>query len=657
MGGEASTEGWLRRHAPIGSGASLPDGARVGRWRIAAFIARGGAGEVYRAVDDAIDRAAALKILHRTDDAARARFAREVRALAQLRGGAFPELFETGELDGRPWYAAEFLQPLDLPKTDGAVARLIRAVCRGAGALHALGYVHRDIKPANILSRNGEPVLIDLGLLKRAETPALHPGDTISVADGRPVGVGTPGYSAPEQFLGGEISPAADIHAIGVLASECFGGHPPRAWRRIIRRATSSLPAERYPDVASLARAVRMRNLPLAFGVAAATVAVAAGVVALPERRQESKQTAREEGLFHLADETPAPRLAIRQEGSPGLDEETIANRDGAAPAGLGLLPSSAVLAANAASYLLRPSVSAPRATARPKDSPHPAEEPPPSAAPSNEATNQVPEPQYEDIQSSYSLNIREPYELAATARQRAIEASLDPEPMDYSIIESERLRNKLMDQAKNLPLVTEKQLGEVAKKINSSMVKIPGRNFEMCEFELTQELWMPISGFNPSKVKGDKYPITNVSLFDVEEFLHDLNHLPEVRVLGKPYRLPTAEEWEYACLAGGTNGFCRLADGTQVTEETLGEVAWYARNSGDKPHPVCKKKPNAFGLYDMHGNVGEWTATTTRGDFLQRIVKGNAYGADEMELLRAEFSPRTYTSMSYYSLGFRLAR
>ena len=263
------------------SGASLPDGSEVGRWRIVAFVARGGSGEVYRAVETEGSRTAALKILHRTDDAAVARFAREVQVLSELRDRAFPVFFESGTFGGRPWYATEFLQPLDMPATDRAVARFIVAVCRGAGALHARGFVHRDIKPANILFRKDEPVLIDLGLLKKAETPALHTGGTVSVVDGRPVGVGTPGYAAPEQFMGGEISPAADIHAIGVLASVCFGGRPPRAWRAIIRRATSSLPGERYPDVAALARAVRLRHLPTTLGAAAVAVALATGAAVL----------------------------------------------------------------------------------------------------------------------------------------------------------------------------------------------------------------------------------------------------------------------------------------------------------------------------------------------------------------------------------------
>ena len=269
-----TVENWLRRHAPIKASGEIPDDAVVGGWRIAALVARGGSGEVYRAVHAETSQVAALKILHRDDDAARARFAREISILSENNSPFFPAFYGAGEYGGRPWYAMEFLEPFTLPSGDGAVASFVTDVCRGAGMLHALGYVHRDIKPANILSRNGEPVLIDLGLAKATGGPAVPLGPAPSIVDGHAVGVGTPGYSAPEQFTGGDISPAADIHAIGVLASECLGEKPPLCWRRIIRRATSSLPSERYRDCASLLLAIRLRHWPRWAAVLAVCVAI-----------------------------------------------------------------------------------------------------------------------------------------------------------------------------------------------------------------------------------------------------------------------------------------------------------------------------------------------------------------------------------------------
>jgi serine/threonine protein kinase len=615
---EATTEEWLKGHAPIGSGASLPDGTEVGRWRIVAFIARGGSGEVYRAVEVDGQRMAALKILHRTDAAAVARFAREVQVLSELRDRAFPVFFESGTFGGRPWYATEFLQPLDMPATDRAVARFIVAVCRGAGALHKLGYVHRDIKPANILFRKDEPVLIDLGLLKKAETPALHTGGTVSVVDGRPVGVGTPGYAAPEQFMGGGISPATDIHAIGVLASVCFGGRPPRAWRAIIRRATSSLPGERYPDVAALARAVRLRHLPTTLGAAAVAVAIVALAVFAAMWPRKAPQ--------------PQPGQVVDT-------RETI-------------------VSASSTALPMQTSAAAVESTIDPPPAPEPA--PKPDTVSNAEAQTEagMPDPRLES--ASIETRPRKTRPIVVENVGSIIPGSTtvftgpdDNEP----IVSSERLRNKLADQGRILPNVTPNQIREVLDKLEKGMVPIPSRDFEICKFELTQSIWMPIAGFNPSKEVGPDIPVSNVTMADIEEFLESLNDLPEVRASGRKYRLPTAEEWEYACLAGGTNGFCRLADGTQITPETLGEVAWFAGNSGDKPHPVCTKAPNAFGLYDMHGNVAEFTSTRRPNDMFEYIWKGNAYNGEKPNGFRADLSPSLTYGISYYIAGFRLAR
>jgi serine/threonine protein kinase len=82
---------------------------------------------------------------------------------------------------------------------------------------------------------------------------------TLSVIDGKAVGVGTPRYAAPEQFTGGEISPAADIHALGMLVNECFGGNPEGPWERIVACATSSIPERRYHDIGAFMRAATLR--------------------------------------------------------------------------------------------------------------------------------------------------------------------------------------------------------------------------------------------------------------------------------------------------------------------------------------------------------------------------------------------------------------
>ena len=105
--------------------------------------------------------------------------------------------------------------------------------------------------------------------------------------------------------------------------------------------------------------------------------------------------------------------------------------------------------------------------------------------------------------------------------------------------------------------------------------------------------------GANPSKFQGAHNPVEWVSWNDAVDFCKKLS-----KKTGKTVRLPTEAEWEYACRAGSTTRFSYGDD-----EEKLGDYAWKAENSGGKTHPVGEKKPNNWGLYDMHGNVWQWCA------------------------------------------------
>ena len=280
--GDALSE-FLAQHPPIADNASVSPGAILSGWRIVAFLGRGGSAEVYRAVNDALAIQGAVKVLVRGEPSHIERFNREASLLAKLNHTAFPRFFGHGEVDGRPYMIMELLEPMELPRKDKPVAKFLVSVAEGVKALHALDIVHRDLKPQNIMRRaNGSPVIIDLGLAKKLEAvPNIPAPSTLSIVDGKRVGLGTPRYAAPEQFSGGEISPAADIHALGMLADECFNGKAPPCWARIIRRATSSIPAMRYSDTNGFIHAIRhrhwLRNTLLscvAFGILAAAVAI-----------------------------------------------------------------------------------------------------------------------------------------------------------------------------------------------------------------------------------------------------------------------------------------------------------------------------------------------------------------------------------------------
>jgi len=141
--------------------------------------------------------------------------------------------------------------------------------------------------------------------------------------------------------------------------------------------------------------------------------------------------------------------------------------------------------------------------------------------------------------------------------------------------------------------------------------------------------------GANPSHFRGDRNPVENVSYDDCVAFLKKLAE----KVPGHTFRLPTEAEWEYACRAGSKSEYCFGDDGSN-----LSEYAWYDSNSGRTTHPVGRRKSNAWGLCDMHGNVWEWCsdwyATYTDEEQTDpsgaaepswRVLRGGSFGSNTM--------------------------
>ncbi|MDX2034891.1 MAG: formylglycine-generating enzyme family protein [Blastocatellia bacterium] len=133
---------------------------------------------------------------------------------------------------------------------------------------------------------------------------------------------------------------------------------------------------------------------------------------------------------------------------------------------------------------------------------------------------------------------------------------------------------------------------------------------FSIGKYPVTQAQWKAVmgEGNNPSRFQGDDLPVERVSWDDVQEFL---------KKLGNGFRLPTAAEWEYAARGGTTTAYSFGDDALQ-----LGEYAWFSDNSQGKTHPVGKKRPNPFGLYDVHGNVWEWCSDWYGRDYYKECNK-----------------------------------
>ncbi len=147
-------------------------------------------------------------------------------------------------------------------------------------------------------------------------------------------------------------------------------------------------------------------------------------------------------------------------------------------------------------------------------------------------------------------------------------------------------------------------------------------RDYYLGAFEVTQAQYSKLMGNNPSKFQGDmidnvdssNHPVDQVSWEDAVEFCKRLSELPEEKAAGRVYRLPTEAEWEYACRSGSNAPFgfggLELAD----------DYGWFSSNCKGISQPVGKKDPNAWGLYDMHGNVMEWCSDWA-GDYPEGAV------------------------------------
>jgi formylglycine-generating enzyme required for sulfatase activity len=242
---------------------------------------------------------------------------------------------------------------------------------------------------------------------------------------------------------------------------------------------------------------------------------------------------------------------------------------------------------------------------------------------------NQYPQGSYVNLANARITKIRK--ETAANAERQAAEA--------------QRQQAAAEQAQRELALAQQRQQAEAAKTGGFVMIAIPGRNYELGKFEVTQAQWRAVMGNNPSHFTacGDNCPVEKVSWNDVQEFLQKLN-----AKTGKNYRLPTEAEWEYGCYGGSQTEYCGSND--------INAVTWYDSNSSKTTHPVGQRQANGYGLYDMSGNVWEWMQDKWDNELSGRVARGgswNNFAQNTSAAFRVMGDPVKRNDKA----GFRLAR
>jgi serine/threonine protein kinase len=219
--------------------ADLP---RFGRFRALAEIGSGAMGTVYRAHDDVLGRAVAIKALHARDTGTRERFLREARAIGAVLHPNILAVYDAGTDDNTPYLVMELAALGTLrdrirmgPLPIETVREIGIQIARALAAAHAADIVHRDVKPANILATGDLWKLADFGIARLPDSTLTVEGQFL----------GSPSYAAPEALRSGQCSPASDVYALGATLYEALTGVPPHGdhdMQSVVRKLEQDAP-------------------------------------------------------------------------------------------------------------------------------------------------------------------------------------------------------------------------------------------------------------------------------------------------------------------------------------------------------------------------------------------------------------------------------
>jgi formylglycine-generating enzyme required for sulfatase activity len=537
---------------------------RLGPYAVLKILGTGGMGMVLLAEDPMLKRSVALKVMRpelAADSTSRARFLREAQATAAIDHPHIIRIFQVGEDRGVPFIAMPLLkgEPLDArlkraPRLSVAEAvQIAKQTAEGLAAAHKHGLIHRDIKPANIwLSDDGETgvsvKIVDFGLARAIA------GDDARLTKVGTI-LGTPAYMAPEQARSERVDYRCDLFSLGavlyrMLTGELpFKGHDTMSLLMSLAADTPLSVASLNPEVPAVLDEV-VRKL-LEKDPARRLASARAVAETLLEIEQKSRltraTTPSEDGTLVMAGEGRFP-LRRKVAGILGVL--------------LGLLVALTLIYSR---------------TAHTPDSPN----------------NPVTPSMKRDLPTSVTNSLGMKFALipAGTFTMGSPKSEIDRalsfrDAWEKDLIPTEGPPHEVEITQPFYMGVAEVTVGQFRQFV------------EEAKYNVGDDRWK-----KPGFDQFDDYPVVFVSWHNAIAFCDWLTNKERGVASAPRYRLPTEAEWEHSCRAGKDN----LRYGFGDDDAKLEDYCWYNRNSGGGTKPVGKKKPNDWGLYDMHGNAWEW--------------------------------------------------
>lgn len=615
----------------------------LGSYRVIELLGAGGMGLVFRAEDVQLQRPVALKVMRpelARHAAAKERFLREARATAALEHDHIVTVYQVGEDRGVAFLAMQLLKGLSLqdqldvmasgaspPLTLGRVLRMAREIAAGLSVAHQRGLIHRDIKPSNIWLDevvDGRVKLLDFGLALAAEDESqLTRFGTI---------IGSPAYMAPEQARHAAVDARTDLFSLGCVLYRLVTGRLPWIGKDALGTLVAIATEEPIPPSAA------NPLLPAPVGTLVAHL-----LARRPEERPESAASvaARIEQIEHelapeaLSLELPGSATAgsapsVRPAGeSPGRAAGTAQRPPGrrrrwgmiGACGALPLLVLAAVIYVHTDSGVLEIDTAGDEVRVIVEQDGKRVQ----VVDAEGDTHLTLPAGDYKLRLEPARTGIKLSNDQVQIRRGSQALVRVDPE-QDHRIVDTSKLaseyRNSIGMRLMLIPageFVMGSPLAEVGRVADEQPHRVViTRPFYMGACDVTigqfqqfvESTSYVADGGNDWKsapsTLSDDFPVGNVSWNDAVAFCDWLSKKESSR-----YRLPTEAEWEYACRAGTkTTRFC--GDDLRVVPQ----YAWCHEDSQNVVHPVGRLKPNPWGLYDMLGNVWQWTTDFYSADY-----------------------------------------